>query len=147
MCNRFALSLPILAAALMAGCVQRIPSPQGGQPSADGGKAGAPIELVLYTWTEVKELQANQELVGQFERQHPGIKVQIQNVPGSREAMQKLQTMMAAGTPPDVMALHGAYYLPFASKRVLADLGPFLQQDKEFNLEDIYPRLLDICRW
>jgi multiple sugar transport system substrate-binding protein len=105
------------------------------------------VEVVLFVWNEATELQANQALVAEFEQQHPEIKVNIQNVPGSREAMEKLQNMMAAGTPPDVMALHGAYYLPFAAKGVLADLGPFLEKDKEFNLEDIYPHLLDICRW
>jgi multiple sugar transport system substrate-binding protein len=129
----------------MAGCVQRVQAPVAGQPVASGG--GGTVELVLYVWNEVTELQANQALVAEFEQQHPGIKVRIQNMPGSREAMEKLQTMIAAGTPPDVMALHGAYYLPFASKGALLDLGPFLAKDKEFNLEDIYPRLLDICRW
>lgn len=141
------LTLALCGGLLGAGCVQRVDQPMGSGPAAAGATGGPVVELVLYTWTEVTELEANQALVREFEQQHPGIKVQIQNVPGSREAMQKLQTMVAAGTPPDVMALHGAYYLPFASKGALAELEPFVQKDPDFNLEDIYPRLLDICRW
>ena len=145
--NRYFILLSVIPL-LVAGCVQRVQTPTAGQPTAaGGGGAGGAVDLVLYVWNEVTELQANQALITEFEQQHPGIKVRIQNMSSSRDAMQKLQTMMAAGTPPDVMALHGAYYLPFASKRVLLDLGPFLEKDKEFNLEDIYPRLLDICRW
>lgn len=136
----------VFGALLLVGCVQRVQTPEGPVPSA-GPTAGTTAELVLYTWTEVKELQANQALIAEFEQQHPGIKVTIQNVPGSREAMQKLQTMIAAGTPPDVVSLHGAYYLAFASKGALLDLGPLLDKDEEFNLPDIYPGLLDICRW
>jgi multiple sugar transport system substrate-binding protein len=131
------------AAFAVAGCVQRVQAPAAGQAAS----GSAPVELVLYVWNEVTELQANQALVAEFEQQHPEIKVRVQNVPGSREAMQKLQTMIAAGTPPDVMALHGAYFLPFAAKGALLDLEPFLAKDKEFNVGDIYPRLRDICRW
>ena len=108
---------------------------------------GASVELILYTWTEVTEQAANQELIAEFEREHLGIKVRLQNVPGSKEAMQKLQTMMAAGTPPDVMSLHGAYYYPFASKGTLADLEPFIQQDPDFDLADFYPGLVKVSRW
>ena len=141
------VTMALLGGLLMAGCVQRVQTPAGGQPTA-AGATGAPVELVLFTWTEVTELEANQALVKEFEQQHPGIKVQIQNnLPKSREAMQKLTTMIAADTPPDVMSLHGAYYLPLASKGVLADLGPLLDKDPDFNLDDIYPRLLDICKW
>ena len=141
------MALALCGGVLIAGCVQPVEKPAGGLPTAAAGANGRAVELVLFTWTEVTELEANQALVTEFEQQHPGIKVRIQNVPGSREAMQKLQTMVAAGTPPDVMALHGAYYLPFASKGALADLQPYLDKDQDFNLVDIYPRLLDICRW
>ncbi len=143
----FLVAVALLGGMLMAGCIQRVQTPAGGQPATAGGAGSAPVELVLFTWTEVTELEANQALVKEFEQQHPGIKVQIQNMPGSREAMQKLQTMIAAGTPPDVMSLHGAYYLPLASKGTLADLGPLLDKDEDFDLQDIYPRLLDICKW
>lgn len=140
---RISLPLVSLMTVLMAGCVQRVPPEQATAPVT----GSAAVELVLYTWTEVTELQANQALVTEFEQAHPGVKVRIQNVPGSREAMQKLQTMFSAGEPPDVMSLHGAYYLPFASKGVLADLEPLIAQDPDFDLSDFYPRLVELCRW
>jgi len=134
------LCLLALLTLLLSGCVQRV-EPTG----AAGG--GAPVNLVLYTWSEATEQAANQELVNQFEKAQPGITVQIQNVPGSQEAMQKLQTMMAAGTAPDVMSIHGAYYFSFAAKGTLADLEPFATKDASFNLADFYPSLVQISRW
>ncbi|HEY3397718.1 MAG TPA: sugar ABC transporter substrate-binding protein [Armatimonadota bacterium] len=133
------LALPVL---LAAGCVQRLAPNSAATPTS-----GEPVKLVLFTWTEVTELQANQTLIAEFEKAHPNIKVDIQNVPGSGQAMQKLQTMISAGTAPDVMSLHGAYYFPFASKGVLADLETFIKGDKEFNLDDFYPGLIKISRW
>ncbi|NLO73761.1 MAG: sugar ABC transporter substrate-binding protein [candidate division WS1 bacterium] len=132
-------ALSILLLFSLAGCVHRVEQASTSE--------GASVELILYTWTEVTEQAANQELIAEFEREHPGIKVRLQNVPGSKEAMQKLQTMMAAGTPPDVMSLHGAYYYPFASKGTLADLEPFIQQDPDFDLADFYPGLVKVSRW
>lgn len=142
MTKRLAPFLILSLALGLAGCVQRVD--QAGTAPAS---SGAPVELVLFTWTETTEQAANQALLAEFEKAHPHIKVQIQNVPGSREAMQKLQTMMAAGTAPDVMSLHGAYYMSFASKGTLADLETFIQGDPGFNLPDFYAGLVDISRW
>ena len=139
MTNRLPL-LMCLALLLFAGCVQRV-------GTASSPTSGAPVELTLFTWTEVTEQAANQKLLTEFEQAHPGIKVRLMNVPGSKEAMQKLQTMMAGDTPPDVMSIHGAYYYSFAAKGTLADLGPFIAKDPAFDLDDFYPGLVQVSRW
>ena len=111
-----ASSLAILT--LFAGCVEKVSEPIGpppggeiiNKPTAGTTTTGSGIELELYTWTETDELEVNRELIKQFEADHPGIKVNLVNISGSREAMQKLETKMAAKDGPDVMSLHGAYY-------------------------------------
>ena len=133
------LLLAALLGLLVAGCVERVPegggsAPPGGQminnptpqPSSGGG-----VELNLFTWTEVDELNVNQELIKEFEKQNPGISVKITNVSGSKDAMQKLTTMFAAKTGPDVMSLHGAYYVGFADAGALMDLQPKIDADPE----------------
>jgi multiple sugar transport system substrate-binding protein len=124
------LLLPLLAAA--GGCGRE---PQRG-----------PVNVTLFTWTRPGELAVNQDLCARFEEEHPGIRVEIINEPGDR-AMDKLQAMVAAGNPPDVMSIHGAFFVPLAAKGALLDLDPLIADDREFDLDDFYPELVELCRY
>jgi multiple sugar transport system substrate-binding protein len=149
------LLLGVLAALVLVitGCVERVPStPSGTAPGGPvstptPGSTGGKTELTLFTWTEVDELNVNQELIKEFEKEHPDITVKIDNISGSKDAMQKLETMFAAKTGPDVMSLHGAYYIGFADAGALADLNQFIKDDPDFHLEDIHPRLVELCKY
>ena len=103
-----------------------------------------PVEITLFTWTRPGEFAANQDLCMQFEAAHPNIRVEIVNEPGDR-AMEKLQQMVAAGNPPDVMSIHGVYFIPMAANGALLDLDPFIEQDESFDLGDFYPELVELC--
>ncbi len=103
------------------------------------------VQVTLFTWTRPGELVVNQELCAQFEADHPNIRVEIINEPGDR-AMDKLQQMVAAANPPDVMSIHGAYFIPLAAKGALLDLGPLMEGDASFDLDDFYPQLVELCR-
>jgi multiple sugar transport system substrate-binding protein len=92
------------------------------------------------------EYNINKELIEKFERQNPDIKVSYMNDPTKR-SMDKLQTMFVAGTAPDVMSIHGAYFVPFASKGLLTPLDAFIKKDPGFGLAKFYPRLLDACKY
>lgn len=111
-----------------------------------GGAAKERVTVTLFTWTRPQELAVNQELCAQFETEHPNIKVEIINEPGDR-AMDKLQQMVAAGNPPDVMSIHGAYFMPLAAKGALLDLDPYANKDTAFEIEDFYPSLVELCRY
>lgn len=113
-----------------------------------GGEEGAeqPIELTLFTWTRPAELAVNQRLCEQFEAEHPGIRVEIINEPGDR-AMDKLQAMVAAANPPDVMSIHGAFFIPLAARGALLNLDPLIAEDPAFDLGDFYPELVELCRY
>ena len=120
----------------------------GGGCGRQGGarKPGEPVEITLFTWTRPSELAVNQRLCQEFTEQHPDIHVEIINEPGER-AMDKLQTMVAAGNPPDVMSIHGAYFMPMAANGALLDIEPFIAEDLEFDLDDFYPQLVEQCRY
>jgi len=128
--------LAIIAASLtLAGCSRT------GRPTP-----GQPVKLTLFTWTRPAELAVNQRLCQQFEAENPGLSVEIINEPGDR-AMDKLQAMVAAGNPPDVMSIHGAAFMPMAANNALLDLGPLIQADPSFDLQDFYPDLVETCRY
>jgi len=119
------------------------------EPVASGGasaKASGGVQLIMYTWTEAAEEQANQALLDEFERAHPGITVELQNAPGSQEAMAKLQAMIAAQEAPDLVSLHGAYFVPLASNGALLPLDEYLAKSTELSADDFNERLLNLCR-
>lgn len=122
----------IIAAALLAGCSH--------------GRRSNKVELTLFTWVPPEELSVNQELIADFEREHPDLHITILNEPSQR-AMDKLQTSIAAGNAPDVMSIHGAYFLPLAAKGTLLDLEPLIKGDPAFDLADFYPQILPICKY
>jgi len=111
-----------------------------------GERAPQGVRLTLFTWVQPEELAVNQRLIADFEKQRPTIHVEIINDPSQR-AMDKLQTSIAAGKAPDVMSIHGAYFLPFAAKGALLDLQPLIDKDAQFDLGDFYPQLLPLCRY
>jgi len=118
-------------------------------PAGCSRKAGGPAQtasISLFTWVRPQEEAANKGLIAEFEAAHPGIDVTLINEPG-QQAMQKLMGMIAAGNPPDVMSIHGAFYIPLAAKGALLDLDPLIEQDAAFDLDDFYPQLVRLCRW
>lgn len=146
--------IPCLALAalllLVAGCtrVAETPAPATAGPSAAPAGAAGATELVLFTWTARDEEQVNLDLIKQFEQANPGITVRLQNeTGGSGPAMQKLQTMLAAQQGPDVISIHGAFFIPLAAKGALLDLGPLASKDAAFNLADFNPSLQKLCQY
>ena len=143
----------LLVAALIvilavAGC-SRVQTPAtSGAPATGAAPSGPVTEITLFTFTPRDENDANLELINQFQQAHPDIRVKLQNeAGGSQNAMSKLQTMIAAKAGPDVMAIHGAFFIPLAARGALADLGPLAQKDPSINLSDFSDPILKICRY
>lgn len=133
------LSLLIVA---FTGC-SRVESPATPEAQAP---TGPPVQLVMFTYTPPDEEALNLELIRQFEQAHPNIKVELQNAPGgSQQAMTKLQTMISGQAGPDVMAIHGAFFIPMASKGALMDISDRAKQSGDE--ADFSPAILDICRY
>jgi multiple sugar transport system substrate-binding protein len=141
---RFWLILVVLAALiLLFGCARVPPAPA---PTTQGPTAGtgAGTEIVLFTYTPPDEEAANLELIKRFEQSHPNLKVRLQNESGgSQNAMTKLQTMISGQQGPDVMAIHGAFFIPFAAKGALLDLG----QKAASEVGDFSENILSICKY
>ncbi|GMA60465.1 sugar ABC transporter substrate-binding protein [Alicyclobacillus fastidiosus] len=74
------------------------------------------------------ENQWEQKVINYFEKQHPNIQVQLIVIPQS-EIDQKLQTMFAAGDPPDVFAPNWVNAGFRTYQQDLLNLTPFLKKD------------------
>jgi ABC-type glycerol-3-phosphate transport system substrate-binding protein len=104
------------------------------------GRHGA-ATVKLSSWGDVKENAILSELIDDFQKLHPDIKVELQRVPWS-EYTTKLLTQMAANTAPDVIFLSGDTTLQFASRGALEPLDDKVQADPDFPLKDFYPELI-----
>ncbi|MEN6546868.1 MAG: extracellular solute-binding protein [Armatimonadia bacterium] len=82
------------------------------------------------------EVTLTQELVREFEAANPDLKVEILEIPSGY--YEKLATMFAGGTPPDVMVLNHGRLRDFAQRRVLADLAKESAGVEAVRLEDGY---------
>jgi multiple sugar transport system substrate-binding protein len=129
--RRGGLLFAIVLALLAAGCAKQ----SAGQTT-----------VTLFTWVPPQEYALNQQLIARFEKQNKGIQVRYLNEPGGR-AMDKLQAMIGARKPPDVMSIHGAFFVPLAAQGALLDLDPLIRRHREFNLGDFLQSLVGMCRW
>lgn len=149
-----------LTAALLAACQPATPTPQPkaaptAAPAATAVPAAATkpaapaekIKLQLSWWPVGGErgLKAMEEALKPFDQAYPNITVERQ--PTAANYFDKLLTMLAGGTPPDVMAIDNYNITEVADKDVLKDLGPFIDGDKSFTLDVFFPAALKEGVW
>lgn len=126
--------IPMLAACQVA-------APTGGAaPAASGGPETA--EMLAQWWSDSpRDAQVLINVFTAFEEQHEGVKITFDDV-GSADHLQKLMTNMAAGTPPDIFAVHVAWMVQVAEAGQLVDWNPFAEAHPTANLDDFFPAQL-----
>jgi ABC-type sugar transport system permease subunit/ABC-type glycerol-3-phosphate transport system substrate-binding protein len=114
------------------------------------------IELTVLHWSgeggPEEDAIVERSLAG-FKAAHPGVRVRRINPGDAASFYTKLQTMMAAGDPPDVFYVGSERIPGFGSMGLLEPLGPFLARDAEsrdpgaLDLNAFYPQVVDAFRW
>ncbi|MSS72703.1 MAG: sugar ABC transporter substrate-binding protein [Candidatus Latescibacteria bacterium] len=100
----------------------------------------SPVKFAI--WGGVAEQEAWKELVDDFHRRNPDVRVKAQMVPGQYEY--KMLAMLAAGTAPDVLILRLADFVP---KGVFEPLDERISRDTTLPLDDLFPGTLSLGRW
>ena len=134
---------PAAAGALAAACGRSGPgaaTPQAGRPPA-GEVRGT---LVFMTNQAAAPFAAVEAAVATFRQQYPQTDVQVTNV--SAQSDERLQTLIAAGTPPDMFRIGGDQFARFYVLRAMLPLDPLFKRDK-VDLSDFYPASLEQYRW
>ena len=116
--------------------------------------AGGEVVLTVMHWSGdagQEEDRIVEEALRGYERDHPGVRVRRINPGDAGSFYTKLQTMMAAGTPPDVFYCGDERLPSLASLGVLLPLDGLIEEDRaagrDPGLEDFYPVVLDGYRW
>ena len=122
----------LLCAALLA-CVL------GACKRADSGP------VVLRFWAMGREGEVVKELLVEFERSHPGIRVDVQQLPWTA-AQEKLLTAFAGDVTPDLCQLGNTWLPQFAALGALAPLGPRVDRPGGIEPGDYFPGIWDSNR-
>jgi multiple sugar transport system substrate-binding protein len=96
----------------------------------------------LRFWTMGREGEVVQQLLPEFERRNPGIRVRVQQVPWTA-AHEKLLTGFAGGTLPDLCQLGNTWISEFAALDALADLGSSVAASRVVVAGDYFPGIWD----
>ena len=88
---------------------------------AAGCRWSAADETVLRFWAMGREGEVVAQLLPEFERTHPGIRVTVQQLPWTA-AHEKLLTAFAGGTTPDVCQLGNTWIPEFVALKALEPL-------------------------
>ncbi|HEX7091969.1 MAG TPA: sugar ABC transporter substrate-binding protein [Longimicrobiales bacterium] len=115
----------VAAVALLAGC---------------GAAPEGPVELRF--WGIGREGEVVRELVPEFERRHPGIRVRVQQIPWTA-AHEKLLTAFVGEATPDVAQLGNTWVPEFVALGALEELGPWVARSSVIREEAVFPGIWD----
>ena len=150
----FRYSIAFLALLLLLGSLYRVASRswQSEQLGPDQ------VELRVLHWGDKNEDAIVKELIDDFQRQNPDIRIVRTNTGSPPQLATKLQTMLSAGDPPDVFYLESERLADFAAKGLLANFDKLIAEDvqrgltpangDEFaDLDDYFQPVVDAFRY
>jgi ABC-type glycerol-3-phosphate transport system substrate-binding protein len=81
-------------------------------------RAATNVRLDYVCWGDRAEQSLNKHWMAEFERLHPDIQVNIIDTTGGEGTEIKIQTMIAGGSPPDVMYVWPEVFPTFGRKGI-----------------------------
>lgn len=120
------LSVLLLAAVMLAACGA---GGGNGGPAAGADEKGDLSGTVTYFTLNQEDRNYVTELIPDFNKKFPKVKIEVVTAPYD-QFDQKLQTMIAGNTPPDVTSHFGqSGFTDYYNKNILLDLTPLIQAD------------------
>ncbi|HZX90798.1 MAG TPA: extracellular solute-binding protein, partial [Rudaea sp.] len=103
---------------------------------------GASDGTTLKFWTIGREGEVVAQLLPEFERAHPGVHVQVQQIPLTA-AHEKLLTAFAGDALPDICQLGNTWIPEFAALGALEPLQPFVDGSTVVRSDDYFAGIWD----
>lgn len=98
--------------------------------------------VAIRFWAMGREAEVVGALIPQFEREHPGLRVDMQQIPWTA-AHEKLLTAYAADALPDICQLGNTWVPEFAELNALQPLQPFVEASEIVDREDYFDGIWD----
>ena len=115
--------------------------------AACGGSAGGSGTARFLVFGDPPELRAYRQLIDAFEREEPGVRVQLIEASDRTDLLARLSTSFAGGTPPDLFLINYRFYGQFAARDVLEPLEERAEGSDVLDLDGFYPEALEAVRW
>jgi multiple sugar transport system substrate-binding protein len=112
---------------------------------AAGCGPSAPGETVLRFWAMGREGEVVSQLIPEFERANPGVRVKVQQLPWTA-AHEKLLTAFAGDATPDVCQLGNTWIPELAALNALAPLDGYAQSSAVVRPDDYFAGIWDTNR-
>lgn len=126
--KNFLFLITLLGAQLFSGCREQ----------------AEPVAVVNF-WALGREGEVVRQLVPEFERTHPDIKVKVQQIPWSA-AHEKLLTAFAGHVMPDVFQLGNTWLPEFVALHAIHPLDEYLSSSTALPLTDFFAGIIDSNR-
>jgi len=141
------------AGALLAACAPKetptaeptLPEEQAPQSTSPQIETGHLTCLLCCGTQETHDLQ--DKFNAWFSQTYPTITTSLELTPAGQNYFEKLQTLIAAGTPPDVFDMWEGYVAPYAANGVLMDMDPYIAVDPEWTMDDFQPAAVAACSY
>jgi multiple sugar transport system substrate-binding protein len=129
----YVVSLLLFSAALIAAVL-------GVADRTGAGWNRQPNEIIFTGWGGPEEKDVFTRLVAEFEKENPGVHVRYIVIP--QNYIQKLQIMMAGGTPPDVFYIPDGDFPAFVVKQTMTPLTGYVAHSKVIRKGGFWPSAL-----
>ena len=110
-----------------------------------GCRAAPPGAFELRFWAMGREGEVVQQLMPEFERLHPGVRVRVQQIPWSA-AHEKLLTAFVGGAMPDVFQVGSTWIPELVALGALAPLDQRIEASPAVRAADYFPGIYDANR-
>ena len=107
--------------------------------SSSSSSSGGVVHITMWHGFVDIEGAAMKSMVAQFNASHPDIQVKVQYAGNTDYALQKVQTAIASGDPPDISYLYGSWAANIAQSPKVLDLNDYIKKDPSFGWNDFYP--------
>jgi multiple sugar transport system substrate-binding protein len=110
------------------------------EPTQDTSKE--PVALRFTTWTSNEtQLKLLNDIAVAYTAKNPNVTVKFDSIPGD-EYIQKVSIQLAGGDPPDVGWMFETAAANWIKAGALADMGPMLKANAEYNYADFTPKAM-----
>lgn len=106
-----------------------------------------PVTITWATWGGAAQAELYEKAIEQFHAAQDLVRVENINSASVADHVQKVQTMLGGGTPPDVVMLGGETVPAFAAFGATQPIDSFVDADPDFDEHDYFGVTLDAMRY
>lgn len=99
-------------------------------------------QIKVAFWGSPEEIDIITHSISDWQQANPKIKIIFEHTPYTGYDS-KILTRIAGGAAPDIIATEVDYFVTFATKNVLEDLTPYVEQSTDFDKKDFFPTIFD----